>query len=167
MDPENILKGRMAESLVEELLRESESQVYRLGYESILQNLTQLRKVFDRYSEVGKQIRCIPDFLVVNKEGKPFFIEVKFRKNPEWDLKDLPILEQIDKFWNAKIIFVNCSKPPYFRVCPPPYFDKDNKPIFLVIEEDKDLFIEKETLKKFDAIVEKYFSVVITKPKIG
>lgn len=40
MNPENILKGRMAESLTEELLRESGNQVYRLGYESILQNLS-------------------------------------------------------------------------------------------------------------------------------
>lgn len=56
MDSENILKGRIAESLVEELLRECESRVYRFGYESILQNLAQVEKVFDRYTEVGEQI---------------------------------------------------------------------------------------------------------------
>jgi hypothetical protein len=66
VDSENILKARIAESLVEELLRESESRVYRFGYESILQNLTQVEKVFDRYNEVGEQIRSIPVFLVVN-----------------------------------------------------------------------------------------------------
>jgi hypothetical protein len=165
MDSENILKARIAESLVEELLRESESRVYRFGYESILQNLTQVEKVFDRYNEVGEQIRSIPDFLVVNKEGKPFFIEVKFRWHPEWHKNDRQKLERIDKFWKAKIVFVNCLELPYFRICPPPYFDKNNKPIFLSIEEDKDLLIEKEVLKKFDALVEKHLSVVITKPK--
>lgn len=44
MEPENILKGRMAEGLVEELLKESGNKVYRFGYEAILQNLTQLEK---------------------------------------------------------------------------------------------------------------------------
>lgn len=164
MDSENILKGRIAESLVEELLRECESRVYRFGYESILQNLAQVEKVFDRYTEVGEQIRSIPDFFVVNREGKPFFIEVKFRWQPEWHPDDRQKLERIDKFWKAKIIFVNCLAHPYFRVCPPPYLDKNNKPIFLPIEEDKDLLIEKEVLEKFDDLVEKYLSVVRTKP---
>lgn len=83
-----------------------------------------MRKVFDRYGEVGKHIRRIADFQIVNKKGKPIFIEVKFRKNPEWDKDDLPILEEIEKYWNAKIIFVNCSQPPYFRFCPSTYYDK-------------------------------------------
>jgi hypothetical protein len=52
---------------------------------------------------------------------------------------------------------------PYFRICPPPYFDKNNNPIFLPIEEDKDLSIEKEVLEKFDILVKKYLSVVLTK----
>ena len=45
MNPESILKGRMAESLVSEILREAGNQVYRFGYESTLQNLTQVEKV--------------------------------------------------------------------------------------------------------------------------
>lgn len=38
--PEKMLKGRMAESMVEELLKRSDNKVYRFGYEAILQNLT-------------------------------------------------------------------------------------------------------------------------------
>jgi hypothetical protein len=52
MDPENILKGQTAESLVSEILREAGNQVYRFGYESTLQNLTQVKKIFDRNSTV-------------------------------------------------------------------------------------------------------------------
>lgn len=80
MKPENVLKGRMAESLAEELLKECGNRVYRFGYEAVLQNLTQLEKTFDREEEIGQRIRSIPDFIVINKEGKPFFVEVKFRK---------------------------------------------------------------------------------------
>lgn len=72
LDPENILKGRIGESLVSEMLREAGNQVYKFGYESTLQNLTQLEKVFDRHSDTGEKIRAIPDFLVINKKGEPF-----------------------------------------------------------------------------------------------
>ena len=88
MNPESILKGRMAEALVSEILRESGNQVYRFGYESVLQNLTQVEKVFDRESEIGEKIRSIPDLLVINKKGEPFFIEVKFRWHQDWHEND-------------------------------------------------------------------------------
>ena len=63
IEPESILKGRMAESLVEELLKQCGNKVYRFGYEAVLQNLTQLEKAFDRESEVGQRIKSIPDFM--------------------------------------------------------------------------------------------------------
>ena len=83
MNPESMLKGRMAETLTEELLRQSGNAVYRFGYEAIVQNLAQLANSFDRYSEVGERIRAIPDFIIVDKNGKPDFVEVKFRWKPE------------------------------------------------------------------------------------
>jgi hypothetical protein len=82
--PENVIKGRIAEALVEELLRRFRNKVYRFGYESILQNLTQTDSGFDRYSRNGngEQVRSIPDFVVVNSAGTSFFVEVKFRADP-------------------------------------------------------------------------------------
>jgi hypothetical protein len=44
MDPENVIKGRIAEAIIEELLRTSGNRVYRFGYESILQNLARASK---------------------------------------------------------------------------------------------------------------------------
>ena len=35
--PENMIKGRIAEAIIEELLKASGNDVYRFGYESILQ----------------------------------------------------------------------------------------------------------------------------------
>jgi hypothetical protein len=68
MNPENMLKGRIAETLIEELLRQSGNIVYRFGYEAIVQNLVQLEESFDRNSEVGERIRVIPDFIVIDKD---------------------------------------------------------------------------------------------------
>lgn len=84
MDPKSIIKGRIAEAIVEELLRSSGNKVYRFGYESILQNLTQTDSRFHRYGGNAEQVRSIPDFVVVNSEGQSFFVEVKFRADPVW-----------------------------------------------------------------------------------
>ena len=52
--PEHMLKGRMAESMVEELLKKSDNVVYRFGYEAIIQNLTQIKRNFDSRSDTGE-----------------------------------------------------------------------------------------------------------------
>lgn len=125
MNPENMLKGGIAETLVEELLRQSGNIVYRFGYEAIVQNLTQLEESFDRNSEVGERIKVMPDFIVIDKRGSPVFLEVKFRRKPELCGSDYDKFEKINKLWSAKIVLVNCSDSPYFRVLDPPYFDKN------------------------------------------
>lgn len=165
MNPESMLKGRMAESLVENLLRDAGNQVYRFGYESVLQNLTQLENIFNKYGEVGEQIRAIPDFLVINGKGEPFFVEVKFRWQPEWHEGDLKTLERIDRFWKATIIFVNCSTKPYFMVSRPPYVDENKKLKAEPLYESEEFGFKnsKINLAVFDGLVEKYLSVTLNK----
>lgn len=82
MDPENIIKGRIAEAIIEELLRASGNKVYRFGYESTLQNLVQTPSEFDRKSKNGQRVSSMPDFIVINADGSPYFVEVKFRSDP-------------------------------------------------------------------------------------
>src|SRR5262245_55637247 len=71
------------QALVEELLRACGNNVYRSGYESLLQNLIQSDANFDRGTKNGQQIRSIPDFVVVNSRGRATFVEVKFRRDPD------------------------------------------------------------------------------------
>jgi len=156
IDPESILKGRMAEGLVEELLKQCGNKVYRFGYEAVLQNLTQLEKVFDRESEVGQRIKSIPDFIVINKEGKPFFVEAKFRTDFIVYSKDIKRIELIEKFWRAKIIIVTPEKP-YFRISSSPYLNGKQEWNWKPLEEDQDLRITPDVLKQFDGLVEKYY----------
>ncbi|MCX7779033.1 MAG: hypothetical protein N2259_02210 [Patescibacteria group bacterium] len=154
-DPENILKGRMAESLVEELLKQCGNKVYRFGYEAVLQNLTQLEDQFDRKSEVGQRIRSIPDFIVI-RQKKIFLVEVKFRGSPTIYNEDLKMLNLIEKFWRAKIIWVTVTKP-YFRISVAPYFNKKGELNAMPLEADSDLGIMPEILKQFNELVEKYY----------
>ena len=156
MEPENILKGRMAESLVEELLKQCGNKVYRFGYEAVLQNLTQLERTFDRESEVGKRISSIPDFIVINKQGKPFFVEVKFRTDLVVYSKDIGRLDFIEKFWQAKIILVT-TQHPYFRVSNGPYLNEKQQWNWIPLKEDHDLETSDNILKQFDDLVGKYY----------
>lgn len=159
---EDLLKGRMAEALVEELLKSSRIKVYRFGYESVLQNLTQFGGTFDRQTEVGQQIRSIPDFLVLNKTGKPFFVEVKFRSDPEWKFDDgITVLRNIERFWKAKVIVVTLQKP-YFRVASPPYFDENGELRFENLENDEDLDVSIGELEEAERLIENYFSSLIS-----
>ncbi len=158
MNPESMLKGRIAETLFEELMRQSGNIVYRFGYEAIVQNLTQLEERFDRYSEVGERIRSIPDFIVINRKGKPVFIEVKFRWKPELHQNDYAMMERIEKFWNAKIVFVNCWEQPYFRIVDPPYIDKKGNLHTRPLLEDSDWKISKKLYDEFERLVYKYLT---------
>ena len=53
---ENIIKGKLAESLVEQLLKASGFRVYRLGSDAILENIVQLEDEFNKESDLGKKI---------------------------------------------------------------------------------------------------------------
>lgn len=158
-----MLKGRMAETLVEELFRKSGNKIYRFGYEAILQNLTQIEKSFNGSGEVGSRIRAIPDFVVLDREGNPTFLEVKFRWSGQLHEHDYERLVRIKNFWDAKIIFVNCSQRPFFKISYPPYFDKEGKLNLIPLTEETLWKIDLETYSKFEDLVEKYLSPTLLK----
>ena len=159
MNPESMLKGRIAETLVEELLRQSGNIVYRFGYEAIVQNLVQLEEGFDRKSEVGERIRVMPDFIVVDKEGNPRFVEVKFRRRPELCRSDYDKFEKISKLWAAKIVLVNCFDSPYFRFLDPPYFDKNKNLIQRPLLQETTWEIDKELYDICEDLVHRYLTL--------
>ena len=153
-----MLKGRMAETLIEELLRQCGNIVYRFGYEAIVQNLTQLEERFDRFSEVGERIRSIPDFIIISRRGKPTFVEVKFRWDGKLHRSDYRSLENIHKLWNAKMIFVNCWEPPYFRVAEPPYVDRNKRLTTSPLAEETEWHIDKNIYDEYERLVYKYLT---------
>lgn len=161
---ETSLKGRMAESLVYDLLKESGNEVYRIGYEAILPGLVRVEKSFKRNSEVGEKIRSIPDFFVIDKSGNPHLVEVKFRWNPAGHENDTKILKRIKGSWKECFVFyVNCSKKPYFRVSRDPFINSSNQLITESVQNLKFFGITQKLLDKFDALVEKYFTPTLNK----
>jgi hypothetical protein len=151
IDPLNIRKGRIAEALVEELLRACGNNVYRFGYESLLQNLIQADANFDRKTKNGQQVRSIPDFVVVSASGKPTFVEVKFRWN--LDRLDVYLLRRIEEFWRVKVVLVTITKL-YFRVA---RLDPSSDGcLFEPLETERDLNLTHAALRQFEPLVRRF-----------
>lgn len=84
---EGMIKGRIAETLVEELFLSLKYDVFRYGMENTVPGIMKLLRGVR--GDVATNIRRMPD-LVVKKDKKVFFVEVKFRSNEEFSFKDLP-----------------------------------------------------------------------------
>lgn len=161
---ETSLKGKMAESLVYDLLQESGNEIYKIGYEAILPGLAKIEKLFKRNTAVSEKIRAIPDFFVIDTLGKPHIVEVKFRWHPSGHENDHKKIELIKYFWEeAEIIFVNCSEKPYFRLCKFPFMTDGRRIMTEPLRRFGGFNISRDTLDKFEALVEKYFTPTLNK----
>ena len=81
-----VIKGKIAETIVEELFRSLEFQVFSYGMENSIPGVMDLLKGVR--GDVAKNIRQMHDF-VVFKDKKAHFIEVKYRASGELKLKDI------------------------------------------------------------------------------
>lgn len=99
----NMIKGRIAETLIQELFLSLGYNVFRYGMENIIPGIMDLLKGVR--SDVAQEIKRMPDFVMQNPKTKDvYFIEVKFRANGEFKLKDLP---KNYPYENAYIILVS------------------------------------------------------------
>ncbi|MBU4308546.1 MAG: hypothetical protein KJ566_02015 [Nanoarchaeota archaeon] len=86
---ESMIKGRIAETLIEELFLRLNYNVFRYGMENTVPGIMNLLKGVR--GDVANDIRRMPDFVVQNPNtNKVYFVEVKFRTSEEFKFKDLP-----------------------------------------------------------------------------
>lgn len=98
-----MIKGRIAETLIQELFLSLNYNVFRYGMENTIPGIMELLKGVR--SDVAQEIRRMPDFVMQNPETKDvYFVEVKFRASGEFKLKDLP---KNYPYENAYIILVS------------------------------------------------------------
>lgn len=99
----NMIKGRIAETLVQELFLSLGYNVFRFGMENTIPGIMELLRGVR--SDVAHEIRRMPDFVMQNPSTKEvYFMEVKFRANGEFKMKDLP---KNYPYTNAYIILVS------------------------------------------------------------
>lgn len=114
---EDLIKGRIAETIFEQMFRESgKFTILKFGYENTTPELAQFqhrlknRKVLDK-------IRHAPDFLIINEDKTgAYFVEVKFRsKIHKSEIKDIAqqVLNQADPSW----LFVATPEGFFFDPC--------------------------------------------------
>lgn len=98
-----MIKGRIAETLIQELFLSLGYNVFRYGMENTIPGIMELLKGVR--SDVAQEIRRMPDFVMQNPKSKEvYFVEVKFRASGEFKLKDLP---KNYPYENAYIILVS------------------------------------------------------------
>ncbi|MBN8837686.1 MAG: hypothetical protein J0I09_10520 [Sphingobacteriia bacterium] len=98
-----MIKGRIAETLIQELFLSLGYNVFRYGMENTIPGIMELLKGVR--SDVAQEIRRMPDFVMQNPKTKDvYFVEVKFRSSGEFKIKDLP---KNYPYTNAYIILVS------------------------------------------------------------
>ena len=86
---ENMIKGRIAEALIEELFLALKYNVFRYGMENTVPGIMELLKGVR--SDVAEDIKRMPDFVIQKPDSKEvFFVEVKFRKDEIFSIGELP-----------------------------------------------------------------------------
>ncbi len=74
----NMIKGRIAETLIQELFLSLGYNVFHYGMENTIPAIMKLLK--NVKSDVAKDIRSMPDFVIQNpNNNEVYFVEVKFR----------------------------------------------------------------------------------------
>jgi hypothetical protein len=84
----NMIKGRIAETLIQELFLSLKFPVFSYGMENTIPGIMELLK--NVKTEVANEIRRMPDFVIQNpRTTEVYFVEVKFRANGTFRRKDL------------------------------------------------------------------------------
>ncbi len=104
---ESMIKGRIAEAIVEQLFLSSGYNVFRYGMENTIPGIMELLKGVQ--GDVVEDIKSMPDFVIQSKDNlnKIYFIEVKFRASGNFNKHDLEKDHPNYPYKNAYIILVS------------------------------------------------------------
>ena len=146
---ERLLRGRIAETIVSQMLVEAGYKVYRYGYEGVLQDLIYQDMKKDGTEE--KKIRTMPDFIVI-KDGIASFVEVKF------SVEGVPHsgkIKKLNEHWAETMLIYVCPEKPYFFIGNIRELSQNPNKLS-VLSEDSVLSVSKEILNKYGQQLIKY-----------
>jgi hypothetical protein len=153
-------KGRLAETIIEELFIASGYDVHRFGMENMVPGL--VRKLHGNTSGVSSHIRKMPDF-VMHKENEVHFVEVKFRSDGAFDIQKLQKDGKDYPYNDCVIIIVSPGKIKALTVA-----ELRNKMVITptcknYLGNRKEFSLEKEVIKDYLDIVKVFFENLPTK----
>lgn len=148
----NLIKGRIAETIFEEMFRLSEEfTVIPIGYEHTIPELAQYQHHI-QVKQVLNNIRNAPDFALIsqNKE-KVFLVEVKYRHyiNPD---ENYSLANQISTNWNPSFLFMASQEGFFFDSC---YKILENNGL---IKQLPYSWVQKDIQKKYFNLLKEFIS---------
>jgi len=144
----NLLRGRIAECIVEQLFKDRGFNIYRFGYEAILQSFTQANGRLQRGNNINNMIRQAPDF-IIEDNGYVNFVEAKFSAEGKYRLKK-------DYFWKDAFILVVSLTEPCFKIAKAS--DLLNGGRFRPLEQWMSPKFDNKILSRYCDLVKEYFS---------
>ena len=143
------IKGRLAETIVEEMFLAMGYKVFRFGMENTVPGFGD--RYLPRRGEVADEVRKMPDFIVV-KDSQVVYIEVKYRTSGEFDFKSFYTKKGGYPYKNAFFILVT---PKHIKVQKASELEKGEGFIFL--NKCKDFETDKEIILQYIEYCKKFF----------
>lgn len=145
---DSVIKGKLAETIVEEMFFAMDYRVFRFGMENTLPGF--MNRYFPKKGEVAEQVRKMPDFIIV-KDSQIAFIEVKYRTNGKFDFKKHYGQRQYP-YKNAYFILVT---PKHILIQKASELEKGKNFIYLI--NCKDFETDRETILEYITFCKKFF----------
>lgn len=153
MQPESIIKGRIAGLIVSLMFQEAGYTVFRYGYEGVPESLAQIGNLEKR--KALDLILNTPHFTIVDKkEGETFLVGVRFQGSSTSG-RNIPYgYEKMIQLWPVANLIVVQTTDPYFFILKEGGGKLQKVPLV-----DAKLFkVGKVQIKKYGLIARKFLS---------
>lgn len=144
------IKGKIAETIVEELFLSMGYKVFRYGMENVIPGFA--NRHLPKKGDVANKIRKMPDFVVV-KDEKTHFIEVKYRTSGEFDFNAFYESRGGYPYPEAYVILVT---PKYIKAQKAEKLEQGSN--FVWLSQIKDFETDKEIIIQYTEFCKKFFA---------
>lgn len=145
---QNLIKGKIAEAIFEEMFRSSEEfTIIPLGYEHTTPMLAQYQGYLE-IKQVLDNIRNAPDFALISQDKKKvFLVEVKYRNSFTKEEIQRIAKDTLTK-WNPCFLFIASKDNFYFSPC--------SSIVSGEIEPLRESWIKKETQREYLSLLNEF-----------
>lgn len=156
----NLLKGNIAQKIIESIFQEFGYEVYPYGYESYLTNI--IKHMKNKYANIPvSKIRATPDLFVYDRaKNEGYLVEVKATTTPD-ETKYLISKYTVDKYlkyWGEAILIVYCIPSTNVYCSPLSYINFEDLNIEKSRNSDKENYVV--NLKDNFYTLSKVFSLI-------
>ena len=151
MNSEALIKGRIAEHIIELLLEESGYTIIRIAQEGLLTNMARSNIIKLRKTNSAGKITTAPSFVVIDKSGVNLrLLKVKYWGEGKSGGNVAHGMRQIQQYWPEAMLVVLSRRQPFFRVIDGRGGEVPLETVFPGIK--------KETLLRFGRLTTKFFA---------